>query len=534
MQKEEKIKRIVEYKRQGKTNKEIGLMEDIKTDEHTVGDYLKKAIEQGQITRDEIEEAMNQEKKILVRRIIEYAKQGLTRREIYRMPDMPKSESTITEYIELGIKLGMASRKQIEEARAKRAEQKEIEMLQQIMDYKARNIKNIEITNIPGMPNSENTITKYVRRAKKLGIEGREKHPQKLSELTTREKIEKHNTLMQQISTEIKENSENPLLKVQIRDYIDLCNEIYQEKEISIPELKFLHNIMHRIPIDVKDIVWYVQKAEQIEAYKEALEIISERNQFKIKILKREEKKFKEMEKSLINKTNILKIKLSKKSTSLLNLSDIEKILEYKRQGKSTREIIEMQDIDISLAQINYIVLKAEEYGLITKEEISKGKLRKNKEKKKEQVQQDPDTPLIIKYFKENKTFKEIASMPDIHGKNEQKISEYIGLLKEIGLITKKDMQAIEAIKENKKSQREKQIKEKVEKANDDLIREKIEKLLKEKELSTIMEEIKSITGKVNENEIRTISLLRNKQFQRIIAYAEQGIMTKDIVIYQI
>ena len=86
------------------------------------------------------------------------------------------------------------------------------------------------------------------------------------------------------------------------------------------------------------------------------------------------------------------------------NDDEIRKIIEYKRQGKTNREINEMPDIKSTIVQINNIISKALDYDIITKEEIVEAKMKINKEKKKKQIQEDPEIPLIIQYFKENRT----------------------------------------------------------------------------------------------------------------------------------
>ena len=128
------IQKILAYKRQGISDTEISKMSDIPYAQTTVSKYVRKSIELGLITEKEIEEAKdkkqekerysNEYKKLkenpTVQKILNYKMQGMADNEIFKMPNIPYSRTTVTKYVKRSIKIGLITEKEIEEAKNKR------------------------------------------------------------------------------------------------------------------------------------------------------------------------------------------------------------------------------------------------------------------------------------------------------------------------------------------------------------------------------------------------------------------------------
>lgn len=181
MEEDLNIKKILEYKRQGMSDRDIYRKTDIPYSTTKILDCVKKAITLGMITQKEIDEARQQRKaeekeerlkKIekakeerkdrneklkqekqtkkqtesteecdeLVLEISKYKKQGKSNREIYRIIDFPWNILKISDYVKKAIDLGILTQKEIDEGKEQRKAREEIEKQcnQSILEYKIK------------------------------------------------------------------------------------------------------------------------------------------------------------------------------------------------------------------------------------------------------------------------------------------------------------------------------------------------------------------------------------------------------------
>ena len=114
-------------------------------------------------------------------------------------------------------------------------------------------------------------------------------------------KIKRLNALKREIDIEVRLNKTPSKEKSQkIREYIDLCNEIYQNEEISFSEIEFLKKAMYKIPIEGKDLARFVKRCCDVERYGEALKLVMNRTDLNINSTEKEEESFKNIQSHLL------------------------------------------------------------------------------------------------------------------------------------------------------------------------------------------------------------------------------------------
>ena len=123
---EKDIERVLEYKRRGISNTAISKMPDIHLPALTVARYEQKGIEKELITEEEIQQAKEERKRrklqenLEFQKILGYKKQGMIDAQIKNMPDILKTQRTVSIYVQKGIELGLITEEEIEQAKEDR------------------------------------------------------------------------------------------------------------------------------------------------------------------------------------------------------------------------------------------------------------------------------------------------------------------------------------------------------------------------------------------------------------------------------
>ena len=161
-----------------------------------------------------------------------------------------------------------------------------------------------------------------------------------------------------------------------IREYVDLCFDIYAEQKMPILEFEFLEKALDAIPMKYSDVIKFAKKSAELELYGKAVVKLRKRKEGKIEGISEErEEKLKKIEGNLVkayqvksamimlkngnknisiisrmtglssDEINILKIKLLKKPVKLRNVSAREKIVQMLYEDKDPDKVQEKYDI---------------------------------------------------------------------------------------------------------------------------------------------------------------------------------------------
>ena len=385
----EQVLKILEYKKQRISDHAVSEMPDITMSYNRIQKTVKKCIDLGIVTKEEIEEKPKEEKNL---RIIKYREQGMNYREIAEKPDILLDEKTVKNRILKSIELGLTTEDKYKEGKKERERKAllENEQVLKILKYREQRIPYKKISEMPDISVSRDTVKRYIQRAIELGIV-KESDTEKSEQQPSKEKnIKRLNQLKRQIEISVKlENlpaDASDEEKQKIREYIDLCYEIHQKEKMTKAELLFLKQALQKVPIDENDIIRFAKQSIAIGEYKEALDFIRNRNerQGTISISEEKEQTLEKLERSLIkaskveeaiqiikrgntntevlsslvglskDEINILKIQLSGKPIKLLNMSKRKKVVELLLQNKKASLIqrklgvsdFEIQDIE--------------------------------------------------------------------------------------------------------------------------------------------------------------------------------------------
>lgn len=189
--------------------------------------------------------------------------------------------------------------------------------------------------------------------------------------------MQKLNQLKREIDDEVRLGMQATEEKQEkIREYVDLCFDIYAEQKMPILEFEFLEKALDVIPMKYTDVIKFARKGAELELYGKAVVKLRKRKEGKIGDISEErEEKLKKLEGNLVkaykvrnamlimkngNKNvkiisrmtgvpteeiNILKIKLSKKPVTLRNVFTREKIVDMLYKDKDPYKIQEKYDI---------------------------------------------------------------------------------------------------------------------------------------------------------------------------------------------
>lgn len=198
--------------------------------------------------------------------------------------------------------------------------------------------------------------------------------------------MQKLNQLKREIDAEVRLGIQATEEKQEkIREYVDLCFDMYAEQKMPILEFEFLEKALDVIPMKYTDVIKFSRKATELELYGKAVVKLRKRKEGKIEgITEEREEKLKKLEYNLVkayqvrsamlmmkngnknvkmiskmtglptDEINILKIKLSKKQVTLRNAFTREKIVEMIYKGKDPYKIQEEYNItDFEMEDIN-------------------------------------------------------------------------------------------------------------------------------------------------------------------------------------
>ncbi|MCI8471370.1 MAG: hypothetical protein HFJ35_08015 [Clostridia bacterium] len=393
----EQVLKILEYKKQRISDHAVSEMPDVTMSYNRIQKTVKKCIDLGIVTKEEIEEKQKEEKNL---KIIKYREQGMNYREIAEKPDILLDEKTVKNRILKLIELGLTTEDKYKEGKKERERKAllENEQVLKIIKYREQRIPYKKISEMPDISVSRDTVKRYIQRAIELGIvkeSDTEKSEQQPSKEEQKEGIEKEENIMRlnqlkrqiEISVRLKNlpADASDEEKQKIREYIDLWYKIYEKEKMTKEELLFLKLALQKIPIDENDIIRFAKQSIVIGEYTEALNFIRNRHgKQEISISEEKEQALEKLEGSLIKASkvesaiqiikrgntnteilssivglskeeiNILKIQLSGKPIKLLNMSRREKVVELLLQDKKANLIqrklgmsdLEMQDIE--------------------------------------------------------------------------------------------------------------------------------------------------------------------------------------------
>lgn len=395
-EKEDKLKILEELKKGTSQNK---IAEIIDTYLRKVQTYIKEIQEEENITDEDILRWRNEREDSRLKRrlaVLEGLQEGLSKNQIVKKyPRQKLSGSDVVRYRRILIEEGRITEEQIIEYRNDRLkrekEKNKLELTdfeKQVCSYLKAGYKEQEIAELTG----KSVPYVYIAKAK---IKEKEKITDEEIEQTRRrrgEKQEKRKQMQQfsqlkrEINTEVRFDVEiSEEKKEKIREYIDLCFEIYRKETISESELLFLRQAFEKVAISYEDIVKYTQMCLAIEEYTQGLSMLRSRHgRNEVTISKEKEQTLQKFENYLrktcklqqameiinrgntnaqaISETtglskdeiNIFKLKLFKKPIKLLNIEQREKVIELLLQDKNPKMIqeklqisdFEMEDIE--------------------------------------------------------------------------------------------------------------------------------------------------------------------------------------------
>ncbi len=335
--------------------------------------------------------------------VLEGLKQGLSKKEIIeRYPQQKLQVYDISNCIALLKKEGKITKEEIRQNRQRRKENNvqltpsQIKLLKYLRE--GYEVKEIAIfinrttssvyTKIHEL-RKKISITPYeIEQARKERI-GREMKQQ--IEEQRKEKMRKLEGLKREIDSEVRfEIEPTDEKKKKIREYIDLCNSIYEQEKISIIEVDFLSKATQKIPVKYVDIINLAKRYSDTEQYRKALNVIKHRKAFQIgSISEKEKENFDTLEKILLNackvqqaitlikkrntnsevisqvtglsrdEINILKIKLTTgKLEKILSVPKREKVIQLLLRGKDSIEI--QKELEISDFEMEDIIEQAQ------------------------------------------------------------------------------------------------------------------------------------------------------------------------------
>ena len=276
--------------------------------------------------------------------------------------------------------------------------------------------------------------------------------------------MQKINQLKREIDAEVRFGIQPTKEKQEkIREYVDLCFDIYAQQKMPILEFEFLEKALDAIPMKYSDVIKFARKSAELELYGKAVVKLRKRKEGKIEDISEErEEKLKKLEGNLVkayqvrsamlmmkngNKSvkiisrmtgvpveeiNILKIKLSKKPIKLRNVFKREEIVQMLYEDKDPYKIQEEYDItDFEMEDI--------------KDQVGCKRLRPRiKDTDIEmQIKQDSQIRIEMLCIKLGKKPEEVAKMFKLQ---EEEIQKHINSAIQFGLIKPSQLNGIDPL----------------------------------------------------------------------------------------
>ena len=276
--------------------------------------------------------------------------------------------------------------------------------------------------------------------------------------------MQKINQLKREIDAEVRFGIQPTKEKQEkIREYVDLCFDIYAQQKMPILEFEFLEKALDAIPMKYSDVIKFARKSAELELYGKAVVKLRKRKEGKIEDISEErEEKLKKLEGNLVkayqvrsamlmmkngNKSvkiisrmtgvpveeiNILNIKLSKKPIKLRNVFKREEIVQMLYEDKDPYKIQEEYDItDFEMEDI--------------KDQVGCKRLRPRiKDTDIEmQIKQDSQIRIEMLCIKLGKKPEEVAKMFKLQ---EEEIQKHINSAIQFGLIKPSQLNGIDPL----------------------------------------------------------------------------------------
>lgn len=350
--------RVLEGLKEGMSQREIA--ESIDASLERTQTYIKKIKQEQGISDEDILRWKDEQKTSLKKRkevVLEGLREGLSRTEIIQKYPEQELESTDVKYCRnMLIKEGVITQEEIVKYRKLRQQEKNQnkteltdseKLIQKYLKkgYEAKEIADLTERSVSGIFGIISRIKKKGKitdeEIKQARMQRKEQEQEDRIKQQQREKLQKFNRLKREIDSEVRLGKKVSAEKEgKIREYIDLCHEIYKKEKITNMELSFLKQAMNKIPINEEDIIKFAKRCVNIEEYKEALIMVRKREQLTIKKGSKVEKQ------TLINLEN-----------SLVKACKVQKAIQLMRKGNSYTDVIS-SETGLSKDEVDILKIK--------------------------------------------------------------------------------------------------------------------------------------------------------------------------------
>ena len=246
-----------------------------------------------------------------------------------------------------------------------------------------------------------------------------------------------------------------------IREYIDLCYEIYKNEQMPKLELSFLGNAMKQVPIDYKDIAKFGKKCIEIGEYENGMEFIrTMKDGDNVELSIEEYSKVCDLEKSFVRSINV------QRAINLINQGNINTDMIKRQTGMSTEQVnflkykllcdkikfptVQSREEVLKLLPIRQTFEQIQEKFQVSdlemediKEQKKYRNIRPSNRNVQAQVKQDTLTRLIVLNTKIGKSVEDIATKLDV---KPEEVKENIKSALQVSLIKRSQLNGIKLV----------------------------------------------------------------------------------------
>ena len=451
LEKDVLVQKILAYKRQGLNDYAISKMPDIPIKNSvTITKKVKKCIDFGMITQKEIKEAgQEKERRELledekIQKILNYKRQGLNDYAVSKMPDIQINSTTVTSKIQKCIDFGIITLEEIEEAELEkeRRELIENEQISKILKYREQGLSGKKISEMPDIIWSQSVIQKKINRCVELGIFTEEKPEEKNQKII---QYRKQGLSYQAIAKMPDIALSKSTIKKRVLKFIELgliTKDEVKEGKKEKEQKSFVENE------DIQRILEYRKRGLSYKKISEMPDVnLSSQGTVKEKIEKG-------IELGLITEQQYKEARRAEEENQMLKNSEIQRVLEYRKQGLCYMDITRMPDISLSRDLVKKTIDRGIELGLITKQQYEEAK--KNRERW--EMMKNKELQRILAYRKKGLSYKAISKKPDID-KSDTTVKEYIQKEIKEGIFSEESTEKNEQLPSNKEENSEEDIK---------------------------------------------------------------------------
>ncbi len=389
LEKDPNIQRLLGYLKQGESNVKIAQKADIPWEYKIIFRKVKKCINLGLITEKQIQKARDKaECKRLkedpeIQKIIKYKMEGLNYKQISEQSDIPWSKTKIAKEIKRCIQLGLIKEEKIQEKEEK-WERKKLEKdqeIQKMLAYIKQGLSHTEISKKSDISWTRQVIDNKVKKCIQFGLITQEEIQQAKDDKERRE-LEASKDVQAMLkyirmglsNQEISKKSDIPWGEKNIYKKKIKCIELglITQKEIQNIEEKKEKEELQKDP-NFQKILEYILQGLTCKAI--SRQVDSPYKDGKA-IQKQIEKGIKF---GLITQEEIQKARDKKERKELEENSEVQRILEYVRQGLSDEEISKKTDISWVRSTISKKMEKCIKLGILTEEKREQAKKQRKK-----------------------------------------------------------------------------------------------------------------------------------------------------------